>query len=332
MREKTMTISIVLPIHNEAANLPDLLEALDRALSAIDHETILVNDGSTDGTGEFLDARVRRDPRTRVFHLARNFGQTAALSAGLDAARGDVIVTLDADGQNDPADIPKLLDALAKGADVASGWRRVRRDPWLTRILPSRIANAFIARVTGVPLHDYGCTLKAYRRSILGDLRLYGEMHRLIPVWCAWKGARIVEVEVRHHPRRFGRSKYGIGRTFRVLLDLLTAKFFYSYLASPSHALGGVGFLLIGGGFFAGLFPILDKFVFNQWGPLRVPFMIFSVFLGLLGMQFLALGVLAEILVRIYYENRDEHPYRIARASPEPPGRPSPEDRSPGGK
>jgi glycosyltransferase involved in cell wall biosynthesis len=305
--------SIVVPVHNEAASLPRLFDSLDRALTGTDCETIFVDDGSTDGSRDLLRQRSQRNPRSRLVALSRNFGQTAALAAGLDAATGDVIVTLDADGQNDPADIPALLRSLGEGVDVVCGWRKNRRDAWLTRLLPSRLANRLITAVTGVRLHDHGCTLKAFRRSAIEGLRLYGEMHRLIPVWCAWRGAVIREVEVGHHPRREGRSHYGLGRTFKVLLDLLTAKFFLSFLGSPSHALGGAGLLLMGGGFLSGTLAIIDKLGGNHWPAFRVPLMILSVFLGLLGAQFIALGILAEVLVRIYYENRGEKIYRLAR-------------------
>jgi len=304
--------SVVVPFHNEEACLPALLEALQRALDGTDHEVIFVDDGSTDGGRALLADRVRQNPRLRLVRLSRNFGQTAALAAGLDAAKGEFIVTLDADGQNDPADIPALLQELNAGADVACGWRRHRQDAWLTRLLPSRIANKIIAGVTGVPLHDHGCTLKAFRRSAIEGLRLYGEMHRLIPVWCAWRGARIREVEVRHHPRAGGRSHYGLGRTFKVFLDLLTAKFFLSYLSSPSHALGGAGLMLMAAGFLSGALAIIDKVGLDRWPAFRVPLMILAVFLGLLGAQFIALGILAEVLVRIYYENHGGKPYRLA--------------------
>ncbi len=306
-------ISLILPVHNEAENLPFLFMALNQHLSSLDHETIWVNDGSTDGSGEMLDAMAAKDPRVSVLHFARNFGQTAALAAGLAAARGDIFVCMDADGQNDPADIPRLVQAIQDGADVVSGWRKHRRDPWLTRRFPSAIANGLISRVTKVSLHDHGCTLKAYRRDMFKRLRLYGEMHRFIPVWCAWEGAKIVELEVTHHPRRKGKSKYGIGRTFRVILDLLTVKFFSSYLGSPNHVLGGIGLSFLGLGFVAGVCPFLDKFIWNQWGHLRIPALILSVFLGILGVQSLILGLLAEILIRIYYENKNERPYRVAR-------------------
>ncbi|MGQ0644077.1 MAG: glycosyltransferase, partial [Elusimicrobiota bacterium] len=260
-----------------------------------------------------LEARAKSDPRLKVITFARNFGQTAAMAAGFDAARGAVVVCLDADGQNDPGDVPLQLAEIERGADVVSGWRHDRQDPWLSRKLPSALANGLISLVTGVALHDYGCTLKAYRRTVLKDLRLYGEMHRFLPAWCVWKGAKVTEVKVRHHPRRLGKSKYGIGRTFKVVLDLMTAKFFASYLNKPSYFFGGLGMLSIFLGFLAGFTALLDKFVLNQWGPFRVPLIILSVFLGLLGTQFAVLGLLAEILIRIYYENKNERPYRIAK-------------------
>lgn len=307
-------ISVVIPVHNEAESLPPLFATLARELAPLEYELIWVNDGSTDGSGALLDATAAKNPHMSVLHFARNFGQTAALAAGLAAARGDIFVCMDADGQNDPADIPRLVQAIRDGADVVSGWRRQRNDPWLTRRLPSGLANGLISRVTHVFLHDHGCTLKAYRRDMFQRLRLYGEMHRFIPVWCAWDGAKIVEMEVTHHPRRQGKSKYGVGRTLRVILDLLTVKFFSSYLGSPNHVLGGIGLGFLGLGFLAGLFPFLDKFVWHQWGPLRIPALILSVFLGILGVQSVILGLLAEILIRIYYENKNERPYRVARA------------------
>lgn len=306
-------VSVVVPFHNEKACLPALLEALQSALHGTDHEIIFVDDGSTDGGQALVADRVRQDPCLRLIRLSRNFGQTAALAAGLDGAKGEFIVTIDADGQNDPADIPALLQALQEGADVACGWRKHRQDAWLTRLLPSRIANRIITRMTGVALHDHGCTLKAFRRSAIEGLRLYGEMHRLIPVWCAWRGARIREVQVRHHPRTGGRSHYGLGRTFKVFLDLLTAKFFFSFLSSPSHALGGAGLILWGGGLASAALAIVDKWGWDRWPAFRIPLMLLSVFLGLLGAQFIALGLLAEILVRVYYENRNEKPYRVSR-------------------
>lgn len=320
----TPEISVVIPVYNEEESLPLLLDSLFKELKDLSAEVIAVDDGSTDGTFRLLEERVKADPRLKAVRLTRNFGQTAALAAGFEAAQGRVVVPLDADGQNDPADVPRLLEEIRRGADVVSGWRHRRQDPWLTRRLPSAAANRIISWVTGVSLHDYGCTLKAYRREILQGLRLYGEMHRFLPAWCAWRGARIAELKVNHFPRRHGRSKYGLLRTFKVLLDLITAKFFVSYLTKPSYFFGGLGMLLMAGGFFSGLFPILDKFVMDRWGHLRIPFMILSVFLGLLGAMFIVLGLLAEILVRIYYENKNERPYRIAAVLPSPgPGQPA---------
>jgi len=309
----SIDFSVAIPVYNEEESLPPLFQNLDTALEGMNCEILFVNDGSSDRTLELLEAKAKTDPRYRVVAFTRNFGQTAAMAAGFENAQGDIVVCLDADGQNDPADIPKLLEEMRAGADVVSGWRFNRQDAWLTRLLPSKIANAIISFVTGVPLHDYGCTLKAYRREYVHNLRLYGEMHRFIPAWCAWKGARVREVKVRHYPRTLGKSKYGLGRTFKVVLDLVTAKFFSSYLSNPSYFFGGFGlfFFVLSG--VAGILPFIDKFFFDQWGHLRIPFMIFSVFMGLIGLQFVVLGLLAEILIRVYYENKNERPYRIGK-------------------
>jgi len=305
-------LSIVIPVFNEAEVLHPFLEKLRKSMQSLSCEVLLVDDGSTDGSLDILKNHIAEDNRFHVVEFTRNFGQTAALAAGFELAKGEIIVCLDADGQNDPADIQLLVKEIERGADVVSGWRHSRKDAYLSRRLPSILANQLISRVTGVFLKDYGCTLKAYRKNVLKNLRLYGEMHRFIPAWCAWQGARIKEVKVQHHPRTGGRSKYGIGRIFKVVLDLITAKFFSSYLTKPSYFFGGVGFLFIFVGFFTGLFPIIDKFIFNLWGHLRIPFMILTVFLGLIGIQFVVLGLLAEILIRIYYATKDERPYRIA--------------------
>jgi glycosyltransferase involved in cell wall biosynthesis len=307
----SIDVSVVLPVYNEVESLPDILKSLDAALKGISSEIVFVDDGSTDGSLALLEERSKSDSRIKVISFTRNFGQTAALAGGIEAAQGEVLVCLDADGQNDPADIPRLMEEIRRGADVVSGWRFDRKDPWFSRRLPSKAANAIISFVTGVPLHDYGCTLKAYRRSVLKNLRLYGEMHRFIPAWCAWKGAKIVELRVTHHPRRLGKSKYGMGRILKVLLDLITAKFFSSYLTKPSYFFGGSGLALIFAGLWVGLFPIVDKFLLDRWGNLRIPFIIFAVFLFLLGAQLIMLGLLAEILIRIYYENNNERPYLV---------------------
>src|SRR6516165_5688171 len=226
-RQGKMDISVVIPVYNEAKGLPDLYRALAGTLDRLPQaaEIIFADDGSRDGSAVVLDAFARRDPRVRVLHLSRNYGQTAALMAGIQSSSGDVIIAMDADGQNDPADIPRLIAKLAEGYDVVSGWRSSRQDSALTRRLPSVVANWLISTLLRVPLHDYGCTLKAYRREVVEDVRLYGEMHRFIPIYAAWEGARVTELGVAHHPRRSGRSKYGIGRIARVLLDLLIVYF-----------------------------------------------------------------------------------------------------------
>src|SRR3990170_346234 len=241
-----MDVSVVIPIFNERENLPPLYQALRDALGGRKVELVFVDDGSTDGSRQELERLARTDPaRVRVVELRRNFGQTAAIAAGIDHSQGEVIVLIDADLQNDPADIPMMLDKIAEGYDVVSGWRIRRKDSFLTRTLPSRMANSLISWVTGVPLHDYGCTLKAYRREVLRGFRLYGEMHRFIPAYAGWVGARIIEVPVQHHPRAHGKTKYGLERTLKVFLDLLTVKFLVSYANKPIYLFGGTGIALI---------------------------------------------------------------------------------------
>ncbi len=244
-----MDISLVIPVYNEEESLPPLFDAIHNALDALPHtwEVILVDDGSRDKSLEVLKSIIEKDPEhIRAVAFRRNFGQTAAIAAGIDHAQGDVIILLDADLQNDPADIPMLLEKLDEGYDVVSGWRKDRKDNTLTRTIPSRMANGLISKVTGVHLHDYGCTLKAYRREVITGFRLYGEMHRFIPVFAHSVGAKILEVPVNHHPRRFGVAKYGLERTLKVLLDLFTVKFLLSYSAKPNYLFGGAGFSIIG--------------------------------------------------------------------------------------
>ncbi|HOW27203.1 MAG TPA: glycosyltransferase family 2 protein [Elusimicrobiota bacterium] len=313
----TPHLSIIIPFFNEQECLPDLKETLGRAVIGDSWEILLVDDGSTDRSVSIVERWIEEDPRVRLISFSKNFGQTAAMAAGFENSRGEILVCMDADGQNDPADIPLLLEEMKKGVDVVSGWRRDRKDPFWSRRFPSHLANALISLVTGVSLHDYGCTLKAYRRSMVEGLRLYGDMHRFLPAWCAWQGARVSEIEVHHHPRVKGKSKYGLARTFKVILDLLTAKFFSSYLNKPSYFFGGAGLLLLTIGTLSGLVAVLDRFVWNLWQPYRLPFLMLAVFFGIVGVQFLILGLLAEIIIRIYYENQDKRPYRIARILPE---------------
>ncbi len=310
-------ISVVIPLYNEIDNVGPLCAALAAALSTANVEIIIVDDGSRDGSAAALDREAAlRGEQFKIIHLQRNFGQTAAMQAGIDASRGEVIVTLDGDLQNDPEDIlPLAQRLLAADLDVVAGWRKNRQDGLLLRKIPSRIANRLIRRITGVWLHDYGCTLKAYRASVLKGVRLYGEMHRFIPAWLATLTYtdRIVEVPVRHHPRRAGQSKYGITRTFRVLVDLLFVKFFLGYSQRPMHFFGtiGLGFLSLGSLILLYLFII--KFALGADIADR-PMLIAGVLFFLAGLQFFNTGVLGEMLARIYHESQDKKTY-VVRSS-----------------
>jgi len=309
-----LALSIVAPVYNERGNVRPLYDALLAALGTLEKtwEIVLVNDGSTDGTTEALDEIAAADSRVTVVHLRRNFGQSAAMAAGFDQARGDVVIAMDADLQNDPADIPLLLDRLDQGYDVVSGWRKDRKDPWLTRRLPSNVANWLISTMTGVHLHDYGCSLKAYRREVLADIRLYGDMHRFIPALAHWAGGRVAEVVVTHHPRRFGKSKYGLGRIFRVVLDLLTVKFLMSYSTKPIQVFGawGVWSGLLGFALCAYLTILKLGFGQNIGGR---PLLLLGVLLIFIGAQFVTLGLLAELQTRTYYEARGRPIYALRR-------------------
>ncbi|MFQ5881946.1 MAG: glycosyltransferase family 2 protein [Candidatus Methylomirabilales bacterium] len=306
-----LPLSLVIPVYNEEENLPPLWAAIREAVDPLGlaYEVVLVDDGSTDGTLHAARQIQGEDKRWVIVALRRNFGQTAALSAGFDQTRGEIIVTLDGDLQNDPADIPKLLE-LCKEYDLVSGWRVDRQEPFLTRRLPSGIANWLVSVVTGVRLHDYGCTLKAYRREVVRNLRLYGEMHRFIPAVASWMGVSITEVKVRHHPRRLGRSKYGLGRTLRVLLDLLTVKFLLSYSTKPIQVFGSLGLLSTVVGGLLGLYLSLLKLVGGQNIGDR-PLLLLSVLLVILGVQFIGLGLLGELLVRIYHESQGKPVYAV---------------------
>ncbi|MDT8896991.1 glycosyltransferase family 2 protein [Thermanaerothrix sp. 4228-RoL] len=308
-------LSIVVPVFNEEENLPLLYQAICSAMAAIPWvwEVVFVNDGSQDRSGEVLESLAVFDPNhVRVVELRRNFGQTAAIAAGIDHAFGDVIVLMDADLQNDPADIPMMLEKIQEGYDVVSGWRVHRKDAFLTRTLPSRIANGLISWVTGVHLHDYGCTLKAYRRDVLTGFKLYGEMHRFIPVYAHGVGAKIIEVPVRHHPRRFGKAKYGLERTLKVILDLFTVKFLNSYANKPIYLFGGTGAILI----FLSTLLLLYLFirrVFFGIGVLTSPFFQMATMIGILGFQSILMGLIAELLVRTYHESQGKPTYTVRR-------------------
>jgi hypothetical protein len=312
-----MKISVVIPVCNEVENLATLHYALTSVLSAQDreYEILLVDDGSTDGSLDVMARLAEQDSAVRVIELARNFGQTAALDAGLQLATGDVIVTLDADLQNDPADIPRLLAKLEEGYDLVYGWRKDRHDRFVTRRLPSAIANRLIQRVTGFPAHDIGCTLKAVRRDTARQLKLYGEMHRFIPILAHASGARCVELVVRHHPRRFGRTKYGLGRTLRVAVDLLLVQFLTRYASCPMRLFGSLGIA----GFALAATAAVGALVMSclNAAPLAGNVLWGVAAIGALGaVQSLGMGLVAEVVMRTYYESRDARPYSIRQQSP----------------
>ena len=307
-----MDLSIVVPLYNEAANLPLLVEQLLAALRPLGRhfELVLVDDGSRDGSPAVLEDLSRRVPELVAVLLRRNYGQTAAMAAGFDASRGAVIVTLDGDLQNDPADIPLLLAQLSEGYDLVSGWRHQRQDATVSRLLPSRLANRLIARVTGVKLHDYGCSLKAYRREVVDDLNLYGELHRFLPALAAIEGARIGEVKVRHHPRRHGSSNYGIDRTLRVLMDLLTVWFMKRFLTRPMHVFGLGGLVAMATGLLLGLWLVAQKLLLGTDIGGR-PLLLAAVLSLLAGVQLFCFGLLAELQMRTYHESQGRPIYRV---------------------
>lgn len=302
-------VSVVVPLLNEEDNVEPLIrecaEVLERA--GTEHEIILVDDGSTDGTYERIRETARNRPRVSAIRLRRNFGQTAALSAGIDHASGKVIVLMDGDLQNDPSDIPRLLEGIRNGNDVVSGWRRRRKDPWLRSAL-SRFANGLISLASGVQLHDYGCTLKAYRREILEDIHLHGEMHRFIPIYARQVGAKIAELEVNHRPRVSGRSKYGFSRVPKVLLDLVVAKFMLGYMQKPIYFFGAIGVAAV---FLAVTYWVLVTSLNAMNLSLPVTLPPTSVFLALVGVLCILVGILAELSMRTYYEAQGRKPYRI---------------------
>ncbi|MBX3277443.1 MAG: glycosyltransferase family 2 protein [Acidobacteria bacterium] len=310
-------LSIFLPVYDEADNLIPLHDRITEAMAALgrSYEVIYVDDGSSDAGLSILAGIAARDRRARVISFSRNYGQTAAMAAGIRAARGLVLIPMDADLQNDPRDIRRLLEKLDEGYDVVSGWRRKRSDGFLLRTLPSKLANLLVSRVGRVPLHDYGCTLKAYRSEILKNINLYGEMHRFIPIYAAALGARIAEIEVDHHPRTSGKSKYGLSRTVKVLFDLVTIRFLTCYSTKPMYAFGWAGLLAFSASALALVFALLMKYAEIPYGaglsqtPLPVAAMIFFAF----GVQCFLLGLVAEMVVRTYHESQDKPIYSIRR-------------------
>ncbi len=306
-------LSLVVPVYNEKENLPLLMDAVYAAMSPLNKqwEIVLVDDGSKDGSLEVLTGLADTDPdHVRVVVFRRNFGQTAAIAAGIDNSEGRIIVLLDADMQNDPADIPMLLEKLDEGYDLVSGWRKDRKDNRLTRTIPSNMANGLISWVTGVHLHDYGCTLKAYRRESLEGFRLYGEMHRFIPVFAHSVGAKITELPVRHHARKFGVAKYGLERTVKVVLDLFTVKFLLDYSHKPMRLFGGTGVILIGISALLLAYLLVRK-VFFLVPVLTSPFFQIGVMLSILGFQSILMGLIAELLARTYHESQSKPTYTI---------------------
>lgn len=307
-----MDLSVVVPVYNEEESLEPLMQEMGGVLEALgkDYEIIIVDDGSTDGSYPILARLHRSHPRLKVVRLKRNFGQTAAVAAGLAYAKGEVIVAMDGDGQNDPKDIPALLSKLDEGFDLVSGWRCPRQDPFWSRRLPSQIANGLISWMTRVRLHDYGCTLKAIRHDIAKELKLYGEMHRFIPAMAYERGARIAEIKVQHRPRMWGKSKYGIARTFRVVLDLLTVKFLLSYATRPLHVFGLIGLVSGGLGFVIAIYLTGQKIVYGLEIGGR-PLLLLAVLLILVSFQFITMGLLGEMLARTYHESQNKPIYVI---------------------
>ncbi|WP_028953602.1 glycosyltransferase family 2 protein [Synechococcus sp. CC9616] len=306
-----LDLSVVVPLYNEEESLPHLVEQLLQALrpSGERFELVLVNDGSSDDTAKVLEQLSGEIPELVAVLLRKNYGQTAAMAAGFDAACGEVIVSLDGDLQNDPSDIPMLLSKLREGYDLVSGWRHQRQDAAIQRKLPSKIANRLIGRVTGVRLHDYGCSLKAYRREVLADMRLYGELHRFLPALAFIEGARITEVKVNHRARQFGSSKYGIDRTFRVLMDLLTVWFMKRFLTRPMYVFGFGGLLAIVASLIASTYLLVIKLMGQDIG--NRPLLTLAVVMGLAGIQLFCFGLLGELLIRTYHESQDRPIYRV---------------------
>lgn len=317
-----MDLSLIVPVYNEEENIPLLYPAILAAVQPLNlqWEVVLVDDGSRDQSVAELEKLAAADPaHVRVVCLRRNFGQTAAIAAGIDHSTGEIIILLDADLQNDPADIPMMLEKLNEGYDVVSGWRKFRQDTFITRTLPSRLANGLISATTGVHLHDYGCTLKAYRREVLTGFRLYGEMHRFIPVYANSVGARIIEVPVHHHPRRFGKAKYGLERTLKVVLDLITVKFLVSYANKPIYLFGGAGIVMMLVSLLT-LLALAIRRIFFEVSVLTSPWFIMAVMVFILGFLSILMGLIAELLVRTYHESQGKPTYTVRKTiNTEPP-------------
>lgn len=305
-------LSVFLPVFNEEDNLRPLHEKLTAAMAKLGrtYEVIYVDDGSTDRSYEVLKEIAAADARAKVVRFRRNYGQTAAMAAGIQAASGEILIPMDADLQNDPADIVRLLEKLDEGYDVVSGWRKDRQDKAVTRKLPSYVANKIISKISGVHLHDYGCSLKAYRRDVLKDVRLYGEMHRFIPIYASWAGARVAEIPVTHHARIHGKSKYGLNRIFKVVLDLITVKFLSSYATKPIYVFGGAGMFSMALSLLVGVWAVYLKLI-RYADFIQTPLPLLTVTLFMVGVQLIMMGLLAEMVMRTYHESQDKATYTV---------------------
>jgi glycosyltransferase involved in cell wall biosynthesis len=310
-----MKISLVIPCYNEEESLPQLICEIDEVVAGhqLDAEVILIDDGSSDRTAEMIAEKAAEGGIYRALIFRRNHGQTAAMQAGIDHATGEVIVPLDADLQNPPSEIPKLLAKLDEGFDVVSGWRKDRQDKMLTRKIPSQIANWLVGKIGGVPLHDYGCSLKAYRREVIEEVRLYGEMHRFIPIYAKWQGAKVTEIPVLHRAREFGETKYGLNRTFKVILDLFIVKFLGDFGQKPIYMFGGFGMLMCALGVLAGVETLVEKFIFGTFVHAN-PVILLAIFLFLIGIQSILMGILADLQMRTFYESQGKRTYLLRAA------------------
>jgi glycosyltransferase involved in cell wall biosynthesis len=304
-------LSVVLPIYNESKNIPILFESLEQVLEKLDYEIIAVNDGSQDDSWEQLQKKAMNNPKIRIINFATNFGQTAALNAGIKSATGDVIVLIDSDLENDPTDIPRFLDKIDEGYDVVSGWRQERwKGEWLKRKLPSIVANKIISKISGVFLHDFGCTLKAYRSEIVKSIVLYGDMHRFIPVYVSWHGGRVAEIPVNYRTRIHGKSNYGFSRTYKVLLDLILIRFFHKFQNRPMHFFGGAGFLSLFISLLSSIVAVYYK-VTGQRDFVESPLPLFAAIFFVVGVVMILMGILAEVQMRTYYESQNRAYYYI---------------------
>lgn len=310
--KKELDISIIVPVYNEEENLAEFNREILEVLNTVkkEWEIIYINDGSIDNSEEILEDLALKNKKIKIINFRKNFGQTAAISAGINFSKGEVIIPMDADMQNNPSDIPRLLKKIEEGYEVVSGWRKNRKDKLLSRRFPSWAANKIISLITKIRLHDYGCTLKAYKKEVIKDIKLYGEMHRFIPVYTSWMGGRITEIEVDHRPRIYGKSKYNIKRIFKVILDLITLEFLSSYVSKPIYLFGSYGFLCFIGGFAILSILILDKIIYGA-SMIRSPLLLLSSMLIILSFQFFLIGLLAEIMIRTYHESQNKSPYAV---------------------